>query len=1392
MADKLKQELELRTTLEGSGDVTTFGTSYFVEAGAGAGKSTTMVRRIANLLFRAPELCAPEQLVAITFTVKATQELQTKLEKFFRDRLREAETREEKARLEELVNSVDRIQVSTIDSFCNRLLSTMPFSHPLGMNKQTEPNEKERLAKVYFNRIYRTQHRLTFAALETKYGLRRSDFEENFLNCCGLGDHKPWIPDPQDQKLADIDNALLPQAAKALLAGLNSVETYYAGLTALFPPALRALLALPDDDFDAGKPALDELVSFLCTHRHAVGKAAYNSLISTQRLAEYKAEMNAFGKKLAADWKFSKQKNRVDDALAELQDYLDSDPRYRSWVNAELGALLQDLKDRKVVLQPANGPAAPELAKYQAFFEKPSMTAMLRATVSQEAVNSLLELHTKAPGGVYDLLLPLVHRAVLQLLEPLSDKYKADKLDQHIASFNDILLMTRDMLRDNDDARAYFQQRYRCFFVDEFQDTDAIQTEILFYLTSEGKGSFVRGKWKQCRPRPGSLFLVGDPKQGIYRFRGADFDNYSAVKECFETRKLGEICKLEFNFRSTKEICDFSRAVFDRPGMLDGNACQAPYADMTAVFNEKYKENDEEKNRIAARKADPEGLICRYSCPQKTDPETVAAFVAAMIEKKMPVGDHPAQPGDFLILTYKKEDANAYAEKLRKKNVPVRLNGKAKYNETPAIANAMLVLDYLLEPDDPVRLLQVLRMCYGVSYPALRRLLERARTPGEKAVGLTTLFWQDRSGHRTRLDALAAALAAETPPDDELLALCGSLEQLHTLQSLTLWLPAQAVLARIFEDIGRVWPAQQTRDERRVDYARVRQFLAALTGERDRDFPSLARRAMELAESDVEDELPLESGDEPDADGTKRGYAQVMNLHKAKGLEGEVVILTSYPSDGAQPIYACRERDANDVPWMHMCVTRSFHGNSTVLGRELDWEKYETAERTYLDAERIRLLYVAATRARRMLVVNASQYWAPIAEMIAPLPMDDSAEQALVAAAEAEVEKASKKKNAQADPNALAAAEAALADAKAVLAAKRKAIEDEARKCTTDAERARFDVLYQLCHGEPFDWSSLDPQAGAKDARDGQANTNTSPAPPVVWTPVDAAAGAAALRTRVEKLAESDCFAVTPTALDHASRSVISRLPERDQQNDEDAAAPADSSDPDDEELPAVSMDGPRGRTWGKVVHRIMELAVSRTAFDRDSLAGFARQAAFEVFADPLPDEDERRMLCGEGLDDAALQAQTARLAAETAAFLSDEKSPLRKLMEGCRPYTELPFVLRAADQDSPLYKHMSAHLQTEKAKGKTLDVNGILDLALRRADGSWIVVDYKTNARRRGESAADFCQRLRETYLSQLLSYCRVLEALGDGPVTGACLCATAIGGALIELPLSEDGAQA
>jgi ATP-dependent helicase/nuclease subunit A len=126
-------------------------------------------------------------------------------------------------------------------------------------------------------------------------------------------------------------------------------------------------------------------------------------------------------------------------------------------------------------------------------------------------------------------------------------------------NFEDLLQKSAIALKLQPSLRAYFQRRFHCLLIDEFQDTDPIQAQVIAFLTA---AELTQQVWHLCRPRPGSLFLVGDPKQSIYRFRRADIVTYAKMKQMFQDG-AGEVLSLSRNFRSTLELREWNNEVYE-------------------------------------------------------------------------------------------------------------------------------------------------------------------------------------------------------------------------------------------------------------------------------------------------------------------------------------------------------------------------------------------------------------------------------------------------------------------------------------------------------------------------------------------------------------------------------------------------------------------------------------------------------------------------------------------------------------------------------------------------------------------------------------------------------------------------------------------------------------
>ena len=144
-------------------------------------------------------------------------------------------------------------------------------------------------------------------------------------------------------------------------------------------------------------------------------------------------------------------------------------------------------------------------------------------------------------------------------LRACAETYEEAKAKAGALDFLDLLLKARNLVRDDADVRRSFQQRFKRLFVDEFQDTDPLQAEILLLLAADDPSVT---DWREVRPVPGKLFIVGDPKQSIYRFRRADVGIYRDVYEMLK-RAGAKRVTLRTSFRARPNIQRTINAAFE-------------------------------------------------------------------------------------------------------------------------------------------------------------------------------------------------------------------------------------------------------------------------------------------------------------------------------------------------------------------------------------------------------------------------------------------------------------------------------------------------------------------------------------------------------------------------------------------------------------------------------------------------------------------------------------------------------------------------------------------------------------------------------------------------------------------------------------------------------------
>jgi ATP-dependent helicase/nuclease subunit A len=284
--------------------------------------------------------------------------------------------------------------------------------------------------------------------------------------------------------------------------------------------------------------------------------------------------------------------------------------------------------------------------------------------------------------------------AVIPVLRAAVDVYDRMRQEHGALNYQDLLMKAARLLRDRPAVRAYFRRRFTHLLVDEFQDTDPLQAEVALTITADNVGE---KNWRRCRPAPGSLFVVGDPKQSIYRFRRADIATYQMVKGII-VEAGGAVVALEANFRTTPSLIEWGNVIFDEVFPAE--------ADLYSPAAHRLLPGKKE-----ATGAPFAGLRVITVPDEGSTNETAAlhdsALIARTIRKALDEGR--ASPGDFLVVTWRKARLHLYADALQRLGVPHRVTGGSAWGQVGELRLLARCLRALVEPENPVALAAVLR-----------------------------------------------------------------------------------------------------------------------------------------------------------------------------------------------------------------------------------------------------------------------------------------------------------------------------------------------------------------------------------------------------------------------------------------------------------------------------------------------------------------------------------------------------------------------------------------------------------------------------------------------------------------------------------------------------------
>ncbi len=508
-------------------------------------------------------------------------------------------------------------------------------------------------------------------------------------------------------------------------------------------------------------------------------------------------------------------------------------------------------------------------------------------------------------------------------------KRRAGKLD-----FVDLLILARDLVRGNAEVRRYLQQRFTHIFIDEFQDTDPLQAEILLLLSSDDPG---QSDWHAVVPKPGKLFVVGDPKQSVYKFRRADVVLYRGIRDALAARGVG-VVQLTTSFRALRPLQECVNAAFQREMQDDVEAGQAAYSplhgDTPAI--------DDQPSVIALPVPRPYGntRISKIAIDECL-PATIVGFVEWLVrESGWKVRDLedtarilPVTERQICILfrrftNYGRDVTRDYVKDLEAREIPHLLVGSKSFHSREEIETLRAALTAIEWPDDELSVFAALKgSLFAMSDSTLLRFrhrFNRLHPFGRHEENIEAEF--QPVAEALRLLADLHRQRNRRPIADTVNAI---LEATRAHAGFALRPAGHQVLANIY---------------RVSDLARGFELSGGIS------FRGFVEELEVQSEKSDSSEAPvLEEG----AEGVR-----IMTVHAAKGLEFPIVILADMNKS-----LSTDEPDRYVDAKRHLCATR--------LLRCAPWElrDNEAQERLRERAEGVRVAYVAATRARDLLVV---------------------------------------------------------------------------------------------------------------------------------------------------------------------------------------------------------------------------------------------------------------------------------------------------------------------------------------------------------------------------------------------------------------------------------------
>ena len=839
-----------------------------VTAGAGSGKTTVLVERYLKIL-RESNVKSPREIVAITFTEKAAAEMK---ERIIRE-LAAQETQdgiEQSHSLQHFREEMGSAHISTIHAFCSRILREFPFQAGVPANFSIIQGIDQ---KLLLQRTIKDTLKKIATNTEDEH---RAELKRLLQRYGG------------QQKLTDFFSDMINQ--RDVIEYLKQ-EIY--------------------DDRNASEIRGDWEQS-----ARVETMATINRLMSKIDVFKFIRCLNAV--LAVAEGRKAEEARQLTAQLELLYEQSPDSPEVRNLLK-EIADLVttQDNIIRTTSFLPRRIDRT-GIADEIRFLELTAKKIKDVPTLEKEKDDDKSDgAETDSEDETDDDFLIGTTRDLFTLYERILSDYRNTKLSQGKLDFSDLQIKTLNLLENNEEIRQELVSRHKYYMIDEYQDTNELQYNLVMWLTNELKSA--------------NLFIVGDPKQSIYAFRGAEVSIFEKTRNKI-VKNAGLAISLRENFRSLSMVIAFVNYFFHSlMGTGDTNKFEVPYEPLKKA--RPMQPNGSIECLFGTKDegtADESVLIARHIKNMRLNKERVWA------PKNGEEGERPIAYGDIAILIRYRSHLPNIEHALLEAGIPYLTTGGIGFYQRQEIYDIWNYLNFLDKPtENHASLVGVLRgPAFGISDPELYEISLQEGTD----------FWEKVQQYPAPSEHLKNAI-----------------DTLNRHIQIARRMSVNQLILTIVNETGMIGTLKTGKQgpQRWANYQKLLEFARNFDADEDKqtltDFIEFLNILID--EEPREGQAPMESSTDA---------VEIMTIHAAKGKQFPVVILPCLERKGQTD----REPFIDDTLGIGFSPLNPKKGYEKTAPAIV--ERMKNRANAKAIAEKKRVLYVGTTRAEDRLILSGT------------------------------------------------------------------------------------------------------------------------------------------------------------------------------------------------------------------------------------------------------------------------------------------------------------------------------------------------------------------------------------------------------------------------------------